>query len=241
MIRVITIDDEPLALKLLEVYIKRIPDIQLVASCPSAAAAIPYIKDADVLFVDINMPDVTGMEFVRSLQNASSDNRRPLVVFTTAYAQYAVEGFRVNAIDYLVKPFSFEEFSEAVDRVRHMLDLQSRPESDQSRQKTIIFQVGHQKRFVNISDILYIEGMGAYLRVHIFGDDPIVVLGNFRSIIDADPDRFFRIHKSYAINLGHIRQSGRASVTLTDGTTLSIGESYRKAFQDLSQKTTSHL
>ena len=232
MIRAVTIDDEPLALKLLEIYIGRIPDFQLIASCPSAAAARPHINDADVLFVDINMPDITGMEFVRSLQDYS---RHPLVVFTTAYAQHAVEGFRVNAIDYLVKPFSFEEFSQAVDRVRYMLDLQSRPEANQSHQKTIIFQVGHQKRFVNISDILFIEGMGAYLRVHICGEPPLVVLGNFKSIIDADPDSFFRIHKSYAINLGHIRQSGRASVTLTDGTTLSIGESYRKAFKDLSQ------
>ena len=191
MIRAITIDDEPLALKLLDVYIGRIPDVHLVASCPSAAAATPFLGEADVLFVDINMPDVTGMEFVRSLENP------PLVVFTTAYAEHAVEGFRVNAVDYLVKPFGFEEFKEAVDRVRYILEVKARPGGVPSQEKVIFFQVGHQKRRVVTSDILYVESMGAYLRVFIAGDyflvaptdvlfQPIVlgvyvceVLGNF--------------------------------------------------------------
>ena len=119
------------------------------------------------------------MEFVRSLENP------PLVVFTTAYAEHAVDGFRVNAVDYLVKPFGFEEFKEAVDRV------------------------------------------------HIAGEDPLVVLGNFNSILDADPERFLRIHKSHVINLERIRQSGRSSVTLNDGTVLPVGESYRKVFREL--------
>lgn len=227
MIRAITIDDEPLALKLLDVYIGRIPDMLLVAACPSAATAMPYLGEADVLFLDINMSDMTGMEFVRSLKNP------PLVVFTTAYAEHAVEGFRVNAVDYLVKPFGFEEFKEAVDRVRNMLELQSRAEVVPPEGKVIFFQVGHQKRRVSTANILYVESMGAYLRVHIAGEDPLVVLGNFKSILDADPDRFFRIHKSYVINLERIRQSGRSSVTLNDGTVLPVGESYRKDFREL--------
>lgn len=226
MIRAVTIDDEPLALKLLEVYIGRIPDVQLVASCPGAAAARPFLAEADVLFVDINMPDVSGMEFVRSLENP------PLVVFTTAYAEHAVEGFRVNAVDYLVKPFGFEEFKEAVDRVRNMLSLRARAAGEPSQEKVLFFQVGHQKRRVSAADILYVESMGAYLRVHIAGEDPLIVLGNFKSIIDADPERFFRIHKSYVVNLQQIRQGGRSSVTLQDGTVLAVGESYRKGFMD---------
>jgi DNA-binding LytR/AlgR family response regulator len=227
MIRSITIDDEPLALKLLDVYIGRIPDMQLVAACPSAAAAMPYLGEADVLFLDINMPDMTGMEFVRSMDNP------PLVVFTTAYAEHAVEGFRVNAVDYLVKPFGFEEFKEAVDRVRNMLELKSRAEVVPPEGKVIFFQVGHQKRRVSAADILYVESMGAYLRVHIAGEDPLIVLGNFKSILDADPEHFLRIHKSHVINLERIRQSGRSSVTLNDGTVLPVGESYRKDFREL--------
>jgi len=224
MIRAITVDDEPLALKLLDVYIGRIPDMQLVAACPSAATAMPYLGEADVLFLDINMPDMTGMEFVRSVDNP------PLVVFTTAYAEHAVEGFRVNAVDYLVKPFGFEEFKEAVDRVRNMLSLRARAVGEPSQEKVLFFQVGHQKRRVYTSDILYVESMGAYLRVHIAGEDPLIVLGNFKSILDVDPQRFFRIHKSYVVNLAQIRQSSRSSMTLSDGTVLSIGEAYRKGF-----------
>jgi two-component system LytT family response regulator len=230
MIRAVTIDDEPLALKLLEIYIGRIPDIQLLASCHTAAAAQPFLAEADVLFVDINMPDVSGMEFVRSLE------KRPLIVFTTAYSEYAVEGFRVNAIDYLVKPFSFDEFQEAVDRVRFMLQLKARPEEGLAEEKVLFFQVGHQKRRVPASEILYVESMGAYLKVFIRFEEPLIVLGNFKSILEADPDRFFRIHKSYVVNLDRIRQSGRSSVTLTDGTVLAVGESYRKAFSEACQR-----
>lgn len=223
MIRAIIIDDEPLALKLLEVYIGRIPDVELRASCPSVATARPFLGEADVLFTDINMPDMTGIDFVRSLENP------PLIVFTTAYSEYAVEGFRVNAVDFLVKPFGFEEFKETVARVRTMMELKSRPASP-IQESVIFFQVGHQKRRVSTADILYVESMGAYLRVFITRDDPLIVLGNFKSILDADPDRFFRIHKSYTVNLAQIRQAGRSSVTLTDGTALPVGESYRKAF-----------
>lgn len=227
MIRAILIDDEPLALKLLEAYVSRINDMQLTASCSSADAAKPFLGEADVLFVDINMPDINGMEFVRGLENP------PLIVFTTAYSEYAVEGFRVNAVDYLVKPFAFNEFKEAVERVRSMLELKAKAQAAPDREKVIFFQVGHQKRRVSTSDILYVESMGAYLRVFVSGEDPLTVLGNFKSILDADPDRFFRIHKSFVINLQQIRQSGRSSVTMTDGTVLSIGESYRKAFKEI--------
>lgn len=227
MIRAILIDDEPLALKLLEVYVSRISDMQLTASCSSADAARPFLGEADVLFVDINMPDISGMEFVRSLENP------PLIVFTTAYSEYAVEGFRVNAVDYLVKPFSFNEFKEAVGRVQNMLELKARVESVPKEGKVLFFQVGHQKRRVSSADILYVESMGAYLRVFIAGEDPLVVLGNFKSILNADPDCFFRIHKSFVINLQQIRQSGRSSVTLTDGTVLPIGESYRRSFSEI--------
>lgn len=226
MIRAIIIDDEPLALKLLEVYISRISDMELVAACPGTSAAIPFIENADVIFTDINMPDMSGMEFVRSLENP------PLIVFTTAYSEYAVEGFRVSAVDYLVKPFGFEEFMETVSRVRMMLNLRARAEDAPVQERVIFFQTGRQRRRVSTAEILYVEGMGAYLRVHISGEEPLVVLGNFKSILDADPDRFFRIHKSYVVNLEIIRQAGRSSLTLQNGTTLPIGESYRKAFKE---------
>lgn len=225
MIRAVAIDDEPLALKLLEVYAGRIADLEMVAACTSAASAMPYLDSADVMFVDINMPDMSGMELVRQLDNP------PLIVFTTAYSEYAVEGFRVNAIDYLVKPFGFEEFSEAVGRVRKMLELLSGDARMPAEEKVVFFQVGHQKRRVAAGDILYVESMGAYLKVHICDEEPLVVLGNFKSILDVDPAMFFRIHKSFVVNLSQIRQHGKSSVTLNDGKTLPVGEAYRKGFQ----------
>ena len=116
MIRVVTIDDEPLALRQLGMYIGKIPFLELVAACPSAAAARPFVEQADVLYVDINMPDLSGMEFVRSLEHP------PLVVFTTAYSEYALEGFKVHAADYLLKPFSFQEFEASAAHLRDRIE-----------------------------------------------------------------------------------------------------------------------
>lgn len=230
MIRAIAIDDEPLALKLLELYIGRILDMELIAACTVASTARPLLGDADVLFVDINMPDVSGMEFVRSLENP------PMVVFTTAYSEYAVEGFRVNAVDYLVKPFSFEEFAETVGRVRRMLEMKALQGTVPAADKVIFFQEGRQKRRVPVDDILYVESMGAYLKVHIRSAEPFVVIGNFKGILETDPEIFLRIHKSHVVNLHHISRYGRASVTMENGTVLAVGEAYRKVFRELIPK-----
>ena len=116
MIRVLAIDDEPLALRQLEMYIAKVPFLELVAACSSAAMAAPYVAKADALFLDINMPDLSGMDFIKSLPHP------PAVVFTTAYSEYAVEGFRVNAVDYLLKPFSFKEFETSCGKLRRHLE-----------------------------------------------------------------------------------------------------------------------
>ena len=119
MIRIIAIDDEPLALRQLEMYIAKVPYLELVAACSSAAQAEPYVAKADALFLDINMPDLSGMDFIKSLPHP------PAVVFTTAYSEYAVEGFRVNAVDYLLKPFSFKEFEASCGKLRRHLEMQA--------------------------------------------------------------------------------------------------------------------
>ena len=119
MIRVIAIDDEPLALRQLEMYIAKVPFLELVAACSSSNQAKPYLEQAEAVFLDINMPDLSGMDFIKSLPHP------PAVVFTTAYSEFAVEGFRVNAVDYLLKPFSFKEFETSCGKLREQLEMKA--------------------------------------------------------------------------------------------------------------------
>ncbi|MBQ9475126.1 MAG: response regulator transcription factor [Bacteroidales bacterium] len=228
MMRVLTVDDEPLALKLLEVYISRIPDMELVASCRSAAAAKPHLAEADAIFLDINMPDLSGMDFARSLENP------PLVVFTTAYREYALEGFKVNAVDYLLKPFSFEEFSAAVAKLRERLEQKRAAEMVRSSREVLYFKADYQNVKVEVGRILYAESMGAYVKLYMLGEPrPLIVLHSLKGLLDLLPaGRFVRIHKSYIINSAYVDSASRTSVRMKDGKTLTVGETYRKSFAD---------
>ena len=226
MIKVLAIDDEPLALRQLEMYIAKVPYLELLATCRSASAALPYLEQADALFLDINMPDLTGMDFVRSLPSP------PLVIFTTAYSEYAVEGFRVNALDYLLKPFSFNEFSEACEKLRERLELKAAAAAARSQDEVLHFKADYRTVNVPVRDIVYIESMSEYIKIHLEGSDaPTVILYSLKRLADQLPaDRFLRIHRSYIISLGHIAEASRTSVRLKDGTVLPVGEVYRPAF-----------
>lgn len=225
MIKLLAIDDEPLALRLLEVYISKIPNLQLLASCTSPREATPWLDQADALLIDINMPDISGMDFVRSLETP------PLVIFTTAYSEYAVEGFRVNAVDYLLKPFSFSEFLDAIKKLEDRLAM--RRALSESKGKTLVFTTGHRDIRVEIPHIRYIEGMGEYLKIHVDGEAaPLIVLYRMKNIQEElPPNRFQRIHKSYIVPLDRVRETSRNSIVLTDGTTLPLGETYREDFR----------
>jgi len=225
MIRVIAIDDEPLALRRLEMYIARVPFLKLAAACSSAAAAIPYLDGADALFLDINMPDRTGMDFIKSLPHP------PAVVFTTAYSEYAVEGFRVNAVDYLLKPFSFNEFLTSCEKLREHLEMQSAL-SAQRTDPILRFKADYKTVNIDVRKIVYVEGMSEYIKVFLEGTDaPIVLHYSLKRLICELPkDRFMRIHRSYIIALSHVSDASRTNVRLDNGKTLPVGESYRPAF-----------
>ncbi|MBR1538303.1 MAG: response regulator transcription factor [Bacteroidales bacterium] len=222
MINLITIDDEPLALKLLEVYIGRIPELKLLASCNSARSAEPWIEQADALLIDINMPDLNGMEFVRSLDEP------PLVIFTTAYSEYAVEGFRVNAVDYLLKPFSFNEFQNSIKKLEERLAIR-RAKASAPGDGILRLSTPHRSVQIDTDRIRYIEGMGEYLKIHLDAEAaPMIVLYRMKNILAELPaGRFIRIHKSYIVPAGRIREVKRSAVTLDDGTSLPVGEAYR--------------
>ncbi len=221
MIRVVTIDDEPLALRQLEMYIGKIPFLELVAACPSAAAARPYVEQADVLYVDINMPDLSGMEFVRSLEHP------PLIVFTTAYSEYALEGFKVHAADYLLKPFSFQEFEASAVHLRDRIEA-ARP---RTAPEALTFKVDYKTVRVEPARIRYVESMSEYLKIWLRDEPaPLVVLYSLKRPAEELPqDRFLRIHRSYLVNLSDIREYTRTSVSLEGGPTLPVGDLYRPA------------
>lgn len=225
MIRIIAIDDEPLALRQLEMYTAKVPFLELVAACSSAAMAAPYVEKADALFLDINMPDLSGMDFIKSLPHP------PAVVFTTAYSEYAVEGFRVNAVDYLLKPFSFKEFEASSEKLRKHLEMQAALEARES-DPVLHFKADYRTLSIDVRKILYVESMSEYVKIFLVdADAPVVVLYSLKNLIEQLPaDRFMRIHRSYIIALGHIAEASRTSVRLDNGKTLPVGELYRPAF-----------
>lgn len=225
MIRVIAIDDEPLALRQLEMYIAKVPYLELVAACSSAAMAQSYVAKADALFLDINMPDLSGMDFIKSLPHP------PAVVFTTAYSEYAVEGFRVNAVDYLLKPFSFKEFEASCEKLRKHLEMQAALEAREAA-PILHFKADYRTISIEVRKIIYVESMSEYVKI--FLDDseaPVVILYSLKHLIEQLPaNRFMRIHRSYIIALEHIAEASRTSVWLDNGKILPVGELYRPAF-----------
>ncbi|MCR4569285.1 MAG: LytTR family DNA-binding domain-containing protein [Bacteroidales bacterium] len=228
MIRALFLDDEPLALRQLERYAAQMPFLEVVAACTSASAAKEYIPSVDVLFIDINMPDITGLDFVRSLEQP------PLVVFTTAYAEYALEGFRVNAVGYLLKPFSLAEFREVAEKVKMIVELHRKAEEIRDPVSVLYFKTDYKTVPVSVDRIQYVESMSEYLKLYLDGQEmPLVVLYSLKRLMEQLPEgRFMRVHRSYIIPLDRIREANASVVVLDNGTSIPVGESYRAAFKE---------
>ena len=230
MIRCIIIDDEPLALQQMEAYVKKIPYLELVASCQCAIDAKKVLENEkiDAMFCDINLPELNGLDFVKSLENP------PMVVFTTAYSEYAVEGFQLNAIDYLLKPFRFEDMQRAADKVKRRYDaLRTLQEVSQIDEDDAIFLKTEYKVVrINISHIRYVEAMSEYLRIYLVDSTrPIIVLLSMKKMEERLPKRsFMRVHRSYIINLKMIREISKNRISLGDDIEVPIGDIYREQF-----------
>jgi len=220
----LAIDDEPLALQQLVAYINKVPYLTLAAQCQSALEARAFLAHdtVDAIFCDINMPDLNGMDFVKSLASP------PLVVFTTAYSEYAVEGFRVNAVDYLLKPFGLQDFQRAAERIRERITtLPSSAEDD-----SLFLKADSRIVKVNIADIRYIEAMSEYLKVWTDAQPkPIITLLSMKKMEERLPRSFMRIHRSYIVNLNKIQEVNKNRVILDPQTELPIGDLYKEAFQ----------
>ena len=228
MIRVLAIDDEPLALQQLAAYIRKVPFLNLVGECQSAMEAKEILdqETVDAVFCDINMPDLNGMDFVKSLAAP------PLVVFTTAYSEYAVEGFKVNAVDYLLKPFGLDDFRRAANRLQERL-ANSSGTVPHELDDSIFIKTDYKVVKLAISDIRYIEGMSEYLKIHLTSQlKPVITLLSMKKMEEYLPSYFMRIHRSYIINLKQIQEVNKNRVIMDSNTYLPIGDNYREAFSD---------
>ena len=237
MLKCIAIDDEPLALRQLTSYISKIPYLDLVAKYNNALEAQQMLagKKVDLIFVDINMPDLNGVDFVRALID------RPMVIFTTAYSEYAVEGFKLDAVDYLLKPFSFADFSRSAAKAQSLYELLAyrktqgnapAPEATPRDREYISIKADYKTTLVRISDIVYLESEGEYVRLHLDDRSTITTLFRLKNMEAALPsEMFMRVHRSYIVNLQRIRSYVKGRVFISDSEYVPIGENYREAFQ----------
>ena len=237
MLKCIAIDDEPLALRQITGYISKIPYLELSATFNNAIDAQQRLTEepADLIFADINMPDLSGVEFVRGLLD------RPMVVFTTAYSEYAVEGFKLDAVDYLLKPFSFADFSRAAAKANSLYELrhnqragvpEATPEALPKDKEYISVKADYKVSLVKISDIVYLESEGEYVRMHLADGTTITTLFRLKNMEAALPsDMFMRVHRSYIVNLRCIKGYVRGRVFLSDTEYVPIGENYKESFQ----------
>lgn len=229
MIRCLAIDDEPLALEQITAYINKVPFLELAAKCQSALEARKFLENeaVDAIFCDINMPDLNGMDFVKSLAVP------PLIVFTTAYSEYAVEGFKVNAVDYLLKPFGLQDLQRAANRIKDRLTesvAAAKPATDSD--DALFLKTDYRIVKVSIPNIRYVEAMSEYLKVWIEGEPkPIITLLSMKKMQEHLPNYFMRIHRSYIINLNKIQEVNKNRVIMDSDTYLPIGDLYKDAFQ----------
>lgn len=224
-IRCIIVDDEPLALNKLKRHILKFPFFELLASCHSADAARRALEsnEADLIFLDINMPDINGLDFIKSLKNP------PMVVFVTAYPEYAVESYKVNALDYLLKPYSSEEFNRVADKVyKHWTLLQNQSASvEQTDEKVLYLKCDYRFVRVECDEITHIEGQNEYLKVHQVSEEPFLTHMTFRQISEFLPKHFIQIHRSYIVNMKHVATVERTLVTLDNGAKIPVSDTRR--------------
>lgn len=223
--RCIAIDDEPLALQLIVEYASRIPflTLQKTFTNPDEGKAWLQNNEVDVLLLDIQMPDINGLQFYKSL------SKKPPVIFTTAYSEYAVDGFNVDAVDYLLKPFEYDRFLKAIFKAREYLEFLGNQELQMA---SIFVKVDYQLMKINLKDVELIEGLDDYIRIHI-KPKPVLTLMTLKSLQEKLPSQeFIRIHRSYIVPAGKIESFGKSKVKVA-GKDIPVGSSYSEAYQQL--------
>ena len=238
MIKAIIVDDEPLALDVLETYIEKMPELKLVSRCTNALEANEALKsnDVDLMFLDIQMPQLTGIDFLKTL------SKPPAVIFTTAYANYALEGFELNAIDYLLKPISLERFMKAVNKAIEQIELQRKDSGSVAQEDDPdYFFVKADKKLVRVkfSDIIYIEGLKDYVIIRM-DSGRVITLQTMKSLEAKMPSpQFKRIHRSYIVNTNRINAVIGNMIEVMEKNQakhLPIGKNYREDLLEIINK-----
>lgn len=231
-INCLIVDDEPLALELIESYVKKTPFLFLAGKAGSAFQAMQIMHDTpiDLLFLDIQMPGLTGLEFSKSLP----ENVR--VIFTTAYSQFALEGFKVDALDYLVKPFNYSEFLRSAQKAQKWFSMVNLTVKESPGPVAESIMVKSESRLIGITlnTILFVESMGDYVKIYCADSDhPVITQMTMKSMVEKLPGhRFFRVHRSYLVNMDRVKTIERNRIVF-DKTYIPISESVKEAFNKL--------
>src|SRR5665811_783525 len=230
MISVIALDDEPLALQLVTGYIEKTPGLKLIGKFDNPLDAAEFLADnrVDLIFIDIQMPDLSGIEFTRLIEKG------PKVIFTTAFEKYALEGYKLEIVDYLLKPFSYEEFLAAVQKVQKLLRLEQKMPARVDVNNEFLFLKSEYKiKRINFNDILYIEGLKDYVKVYLHNSvKPILSLASLKLLESKLPEnKFMRVHRSFIVNLEKIDTIERSRIVFGKEY-IPVSEQYKVKFQE---------
>jgi DNA-binding LytR/AlgR family response regulator len=221
-LKCVAIDDEPLALELLQEYISRFPQLKLTHTFDDAISAVELLRNTkvDLLFIDINMPDITGIDLVRAL------DEKPLIIFTTAHKQFAIEGFELDAVDYLLKPINFDRFTRAVNKAVEYYKY--RNTSAKEDNDCLFVHAEYRLVKIPLSHIEYIESLEDYIKIHVTNGKPVLTLMSMKKVLEKLPaDKFQRIHRSYIVAVGKVKSIQNRKVQLASSAVeLPISDSY---------------
>lgn len=225
ILKCIAIDDEPPALRLIEMYAEKTPSLKLLCTFEDAVSAAEYIRnnEVDLIFTDINMPDISGLDLVRSLE------KKPFIVFTTAHKKFAFDGFELDATDYLLKPFSMDRFKKAVQKAAEQKQLKKNNFEED------FLSIRSEYRLVNIPlhSIVYIEGLEDYIKIHLTEGKPVLTLMTMKAVVEKLPaNKFIRIHRSYIINFSALQSFANKQAALSSGTQLPVSDTYAESLRE---------
>ncbi|SCY92068.1 two component transcriptional regulator, LytTR family [Flavobacterium anhuiense] len=238
VLKCIAVDDEPLALRLVQTFIEQTPFLELISTCDNAVDAMGLIRETkpDLVFLDINMPNLSGMELARLIQDQAGP--LPKIIFTTAYNHYAIEGYKVNAVDYLLKPFSYEEFLRASSKVLQLSEEANNHFNPIAADDKFIFlKVEYQWVRISLKDITYIESLKDYVKVHLEDSQKALLsLISLKALEEKLPSsKFMRVHRSFIVSLDKISAISKNSIFI-DKIEITVGEQYKEAFKTLVDK-----